>query len=370
MSELRVRKADFQKELGLVQSVVERRHTIPILSHVLIESAEGGITICATDLDVSLRTWCEAEVLKEGSFTVQARKLFEIVRYLPEAEIHLKGEDNNRVTLECERSRFKIAGLPRENFPDVPVFDGSKLVIPRDVFKSLIERTIFATTQEESRYALSGIQMEISDRGSIRMVATDGHRLAFVQKEVELAEDTEPLTVLIPRKALAELARLTVDSDQAVEFSNDENHIYFRVGHRQLVSRVLAGQFPNYDMVLPKENNRIVQISAEVLASALRRVSLVSDERSRAVRLSIAPGRIDISSQRTDEGEEANEDVMANYEGEAFEIGFNSNYLLDFFNVIGTGDVRLEFRDGQGPALLRPSDDQYDYQYVVMPMRI
>jgi DNA polymerase-3 subunit beta len=123
-------------------------------------------------------------------------------------------------------------------------------------------------------------------------------------------------------------------------------------------------------MVLPKENNRIVQISAEVLASALRRVSLVSDERSRAVRLSIAPGRIDISSQRTDEGEEANEDVMANYEGEAFEIGFNSNYLLDFFNVIGTGDVRLEFRDGQGPALLRPSDDQYDYQYVVMPMRI
>jgi DNA polymerase-3 subunit beta len=370
MLELKVKKADLQKELGLVQSVVEKRHTIPILSHVLIESTQEGITICGTDLDVSLRTLCEAEILDEGSLTVQAKKLFEIVRYLPEAEIHLKGEENHRVTLECERSHFKIAGLPRENFPEVPIFGDPQLVIPSNIFKTFIERTIFATTQEESRYALSGVQLEVSAPGAMRMVATDGHRLAFIQKDLDLDKDTEDMKVLIPRKALAELARLTAESDEPVEVKCDENHIYFRVGHRQMVSRVLAGQFPNYDMVLPKENNRIVQLSAEMLAAALRRVSLVSDERSRAIRLSVSPGRIDLSSQRADDGEEAAEDVSAGYDGEAFEIGFNSSYLLDFFNVIGSGDVCLEFKDGQGPALLRPSVDEYDYRYVVMPMRI
>jgi DNA polymerase-3 subunit beta len=370
MLELKLKKADFQRELGLVQTVVERRHTIPILSHVLIESNEGGITICGTDLDVSLRTECPAEILEGGSVTVQARKLFEIVRNLPEAEIHLKGEENNRVSLQCERSRFKIAGLPRENFPEIPILGEAKLVIPGDVFKTSIERTIIATTQEESRYALSGVQMEVFQDGKMRMVATDGHRLAFIEKAIELPEDFEELKILIPKKALAECARLAAELDDPVEINTDENHIYFRVGQRQLVSRLLAGQFPNYEMVLPKENNRTVQLSGEAVAAALKRVSLVSDERSRAVRLAISPGRIELSCQRADEGEEAREDVLATYDGEEFEIGFNSHYLLDYFNVSPSGDVLFEFKDGQGPALLRPSEDAYDYRYVVMPMRI
>lgn len=370
MLELKLKKADFQKELGLVQTVVEKRHTIPILSHVLIESIETGITISGTDLDVSLRTECPAEILEEGSVTIQARKLFEIVRNLPEAEIHLKGEENNRVTLQCERSRFKIAGLPRENFPEIPTFGKAKLVIPSGIFKTSIERTLFATTQEESRYALSGIQMEVSENGTMRLVATDGHRLAFIEKAIETTGGFEDMKVLIPKKALAECARLAAESDDPVEITTDENHIYFRVGQRQLVSRLLAGQFPNYEMVLPKENNRIVQLSGEAMAAALRRVSLVSDERSRAVRLRVMPGRIDLSCQRADEDEEAREDVLAHYEGEEFEIGFNSHYLLDYFAVLPSGDVRLEFKDSQGPALLRPSEDEYDYRYVVMPMRI
>lgn len=370
MLELKLKKADFQKELGLVQMVVEKRHTIPILSHVLVESAEKGIAICGTDLDVSLRTECPAEILEEGSVTVQARKLFEIVRNLPEAEIHLKGEENSRVSLLCERSRFKIAGLPRENFPEIPTFGEAKLVVPGDIFRKSIERTIFATTQEESRYALSGVQMEVFKDGTMRMVATDGHRLAFIEKAIEMPERFEELKILIPKKALAECARLAAESEAPVEINTDENHIYFRVGPRQLVSRLLAGQFPNYEMVLPKDNNRIVQLSGEAMAAALRRVSLVSDERSRAVRLSISAGRLDLSCHRADEDEEAKEDVLANYEGEEFEIGFNSHYLLDYFNVSPGGDVRLEFKDGQGPALLRPTEDEYDYRYVVMPMRV
>jgi DNA polymerase-3 subunit beta len=370
MLELKLKKGDFQRELGLVQTVVEKRHTIPILSHVLIESTDEGITICGTDLDVSLRTECPAEVLEEGSVTVQARKLFEIVRNLPEAEIHLKEEGNSRVSLQCERSRFKIAGLPRENFPEIPTFGEAKLVVPSGIFKTSIERTMFATTQEESRYALSGVQLEVSKDGPLRMVATDGHRLAFIEKVIELPTEVEELKILIPKKALAECVRLVAEVDAPVEINTDENHIYFRVGQRQLVSRLLAGQFPNYEMVLPKENQRLVQLSGEAIAAALRRVSLVSDERSRAVRLSISPGRIDLSCQRADEDEEAKEDVLANYEGEPFEIGFNSHYLLDYFLVSPSGDVRFEFKDGQGPVLLRPVEDEYDYRYVVMPMRI
>lgn len=370
MLELKLNKADFQKELGLVQTVVEKRHTIPILSHILIESTEKGIVLCGTDLDVSLRTECPAEVLQEGSLTVQARKLFEIVRNLPEAEIHLKGEENHRVSLECERSRFKIAGLSRENFPEVPLFKGARLAIPSEILKTAIERTIFATTQEESRYALSGVQLEVFDDGRLRLVATDGHRLTFIETKMELPEGFEGLKVLIPKKALAECARLLSESDESVELDTDENHIYFRVGHRQLVSRLLAGQFPNYEMVLPKDNHRIVQLSGEAFAAALRRVSLVSDERSRAVRLIVSPGRIELSCQRADEDEEAREDVLASYEGEEFEIGFNSQYLLDYFAVAPSGDARLEFKDSQGPALIRPGSDEYDYRYVVMPMRI
>jgi DNA polymerase-3 subunit beta len=181
MLELRVKKSDFQKELGLVQMVVEKRHTIPILSHVLIESSKTGITICGTDLDISLRTECPAEIKKEGSITVQAKKLFEIVRNLPEADVNLSGDENSRVSLQCERSRFKVTGLPRENFPEIPRFSEAKIVIPSHVFRRAIERTIFATTQEESRYALSGVQMEVLSSGKLRMVATDGHRLAFLE---------------------------------------------------------------------------------------------------------------------------------------------------------------------------------------------
>ena len=198
MLEITVKRSVFQKELGLVQMVVEKRHTIPILSHVLIESGQSGVTICGTDLDVSLRTECPAEIKKEGSITVQAKKLFEIVRNLPESDVHLNGEDNGRVNLTCERSRFKVTGLPRENFPEIPTFGEARLVIPSHIFKTSIERTVFATTQEESRYALSGVQMEVFSDGKMRMVATDGHRLAFIEKEVDSIQGTEEMKILIP----------------------------------------------------------------------------------------------------------------------------------------------------------------------------
>lgn len=370
MLELKLKKSDFQKELSLVQSVVEKRQTIPILSHVLIESDPEGIILCGTDLDVSLRTECPAEVIQPGSMTIPARKLFDIVRLLPDAEINLKEEERNRVCLQCERSRFRLAGLPRENFPEIPTFTEARLSIPPTVFKTMIERTVFATTQEESRYALSGIQLEVFGDGRVRMVATDGHRLAFVEKNIEPPVPLQEWKILIPKKALAECSRLIDEGESPVQINMDSNHIYFRVGRRQLVSRLLAGQFPNYEMVLPRDNPRLVQLDGEAMAVALRRVSLISDERSRAVRLSMSSGQVQLTSERADENEEAKEDVFAHYEGEPFEIGFNSQYLLDYFLVVPGGQVRFELKDSQGPALLRPVQDEYDYRYVVMPMRI
>lgn len=372
MLQLKIKKTDFQKELGFVQAVVERRTTIPILSNILIESTDSGIVIYGTDLDISLRTECPAEVQSHGSVTIQARKLFEIVRNLPDSDIHLREQENNRVNLQCERARFKITGLPKENFPNIPKFGEPKLVIPGGVFKVFIERTIFATTQEESRYALSGVQMEVLPDNTLRMVATDGHRLAFIQGGVESSLWESGLKVLIPKKALFECIRLITDPNEQVHFSVDENHVYFSIGHRQLVSRLLVGQFPNYEAVLPRNNDRIVHVSSEAIASALRRVSLISDERSHAVSLSISPGRVELTSHHGTEDEEANEDVIADYEGDALEISFNSRYLLDYFNATNAADVQIELRDGTSPALLRPVGEQnlHDYRYIVMPMRI
>lgn len=370
MLQIKVKKSDFQQELGLVQSVVEKRATIPILSNILIESSEAGIIIHGTDLDVSLQTQCPAVVDSSGGVAIDARKLFEIVRSLPEAEIHLKGDENNRVSLQCERVRFKIAGLGKENFPQIPKFPSARLSIPGGTFKACIARTIFATTQEESRYALSGIQLEALSDNVLRMVATDGHRLAIVDKQIETSLWEEGLKVLIPKKALHECSKLIANPDEFVDISVDENHVYFRVGHRELAARLLTGQFPNYEMVLPKDNDRIAQVSSEAIAAALRRVSLVSDERSHAVKLAFQSGRIELTSRGSVSDEEAVEDLLADYEGDPFEISFNSRYLLDFFNVVDAADVRIELMSNTSPALIRPAAEQEGYRYVVMPMRV
>ncbi len=392
MFNIRLRKTDLLKELALVQSVVERRHTIPILSHVLLDAAEGNLAITATDLDVTLTTSCSADTESPGGVALQARKLLDIVRNLPDAEIHFKADDSNRVSLTCDRSRFRLSGLARENFPETPKSIATGLKCSSGLFRDFVQRTIFATTQEESRYALAGVQFEvIPATGKIRMVATDGHRLALIETEKRETDDStgrpdiaegrvddrpdgggssEGINLLIPKKALAELIKLGDDADDDIEMAKDENHIYFRVGKRHLSSRILAGQFPNYEMVLPKDNPRVALVSAEAFAAAVRRVAIVSDERSHAVRLQVSPSRFDLSSMRAEEGEQAEEDVLVKYEGDEFDIGFNSNYLLDFFSVVTSGEIRMEFKDSRGPVLVRPLEDRYDYRYVVMPLRL
>lgn len=366
-----VSKQNLQKELSFVQGVVEKKNTIPVLSNILIESVgENTVRLTGTDLDVTIRCDMDAEdIAMPGSICVQARKLFEIARLLPDAPVTFKKEDNDWVTVTCDKTRFKMVGVAREAFPEVPSSKSAPTKISASVIKNFIDRTIFAITQEESRYTLSGAKFILDDTGA-KMVTTDGHRLAYVERKGVSKDGSEPIDTLIPRKTLAELTKLTGGYDGDISLGMDGNHIFFEVGPRLLISRMLYGQFPNYDMVMPKNNDKSIRFDGGLLNSAIRRVALMADERSHAIRFHLEPNQLVISSQNAEDGE-ANETIQTDYSGDEVDIGFNAQYLQDFLNVIGDGAVAFEFKDGNSQAQLRPPDDaEYDYKYVVMPMRI
>lgn len=362
-----VSKSALLKELNLIQGVVEKKSTIPILSNLLLEAKEGELSIKGTDLDVSISTRCGIEVRKEGAICLQAKKLFEIVRALPEAEIEFKQADNEQVAIVCERSRFRMSGLAKDNFPEVQEFDGQYLSLPAEVLRTFINRTSFAITAEESRYTLNGAKFEIK-ADKTRMVATDGHRLSYIEKSVNI--ENADLDVLIPKKTLAEIGRLSAETEETVEVAFNDNHLFFRFGKRLLVSRTLSGQFPNYEMVLPKGNDNRVALPASQIAAALRRVSLMADERSHTIRLDVTSGKLTISAPASETGE-ATEALPVEYEGPEISVAFNAQYLLDFFGVIQDGDVLVEFKDSNSQAQLRSKDESdYDFRYIVMPMRL
>lgn len=366
-----VSKNALLKELNLLQGIVEKKSTIPILSNVLIETANDSmISLVATDLDVSLQTECAAESARSGAIVLQARKLFEIVRNLPDAEINFSKEDNDWVRITCASSDFRIVGQAKEHFPSTPKADKAGVTIPAAVINNLINRTVFAITQEESRYALNGSLLLFSE-GRLEMVATDGHRLALASADVDKNEgDSEQLKVIIPKKALIELAKLTAGSEEGLELSRDENHLYFEIQNRYLTSRMLAGQFPNYDLVLPKNNDKTISLNVDKITQAIRRAALMADERSHGIKVDLSSGKLSITSQSADVGE-AREVLPLDYTGDNLSIGFNAQYVLDFLGVVGTDEVLFEFKDEQSPALLRPAGDgKSDYKYVVMPMRL
>lgn len=363
-----VGKNTLLKELGFVQGVVDRKTTIPVLSYVLVEAREGELALRATDLDVSVATSCEAGVKETGSICIPAKKLFEIVRSLPDAEITVKCNLQDQALITCERSRFRIAWLPKENFPETQEFKGEAVEIPSDLMRSFINHTAFAISNEESRYTLNGARFELAS-GEMRLVATDGHRLAFISAKGDF-NPSKKIELLIPKKTLGELVKLCSESNDKIEFGADENHIYFRVGKRRLSSRLLNGQFPNYELVLPKDNQNRVAVDSNQIASAIRRVSLMADERSHLIKFDVTAGQVNITSQAADVGE-AGEVLPVDYSGPQITVGFNSQYLIDLFGVIQDGDVAFEFKDGNSQTQIRPAaEGDYDFRYVVMPMRL
>ncbi|MBC8028723.1 MAG: DNA polymerase III subunit beta [Pyrinomonadaceae bacterium] len=366
-----VSKQDLQRELGFVQGVVEKKNTIPVLSNILIENiGDHTIRLTGTDLEATIRCEMEADISTEGSICVQARKLFEIARLLPDAQVTFKKEANDWVTVTCDKTKFKMVGVSKDAFPEVPSTKSAPTMISAAVIKTFIDRTIFAITQEESRYTLSGAKL-IMDAEGAKMVTTDGHRLAYIERKGTSKNGAgEAIDTLIPRKTLAELTKIAAGHEGDINIWMDANHIFFEVGKRLLISRMLYGQFPNYDMVMPKTNDKKVEFDSALLNQSIRRVALMADERSRSIRFHLEPNQLVISSQNAEEGE-ASESVQTDYSGEETDIGFNAQYLQDFLNVIGEGKVAFEFKDGNSQAQLRPAEGgEYDYKYVVMPMRI
>jgi DNA polymerase-3 subunit beta len=364
-----VQKSSLLRELSYVQGVVERKNTIPILSNLLLQTKGTDLVVTATDLDVSLECSCPANIRVSGSLAVSARKLFEIVRLLPDAEVHFKILEKEWVQITCEKSRFKVVGLPRENFPAVPAIKGKQLALPAEVLQHMVSRCVFAITQEESRYSLNGALL-LLNATSVSMVTTDGHRLVYLSKNVPIRGLEGDVKVLVPKKTLVELAKLLADGEGEAQFETGENHLSFRIGTRLLVSRLLAGQFPNYEMVIPRDNQRHVVVSTPEFSDALRRVATMADERSRAVKIALKEGQIDIHSSSADFGE-ARESLPVEYAGEGMEISLNAQYLLDFLGVVDDDQVRFDLKDKETQGLLQPQkNSEYTYQYVVMPMKL
>ncbi|MGA9641391.1 MAG: DNA polymerase III subunit beta [Terriglobales bacterium] len=369
--EITVSKVELLRELTATQGVVERKTTIPILSNYLFEAAGDKLSLTATDLDLSLRTSCNAKVKKEGACTIPARKLYDYVKLLPDADITIRLLENHWVSIRCGRSNTKMVGLARSNFPGLPVFPSAGVIkIPAAVLRSMIAKTGFAIANEESRYTLNGALMVLKPE-SITMVATDGHRLAHIERSGEKFEGVSgEMKTLIPKKAMDELKSL-LDSDiETIDFAKDESTLFFRVGPRLLTSRQLTGQFPNYEAVLPKDITKSIVLHGDELGGAISRVAQFADERSRAVRLRLDKNELKLSASSTETGE-SEDSIEIDYSGDAMAIGFNAQYLLDFIKAVGAGEVKLELKDSQSAGQLRPAEgEDYKYRYIVMPMRI
>ncbi|MCL6482077.1 MAG: DNA polymerase III subunit beta [Firmicutes bacterium] len=371
--EFSVKKSDLLEELTVAQGVVEKKTTIPILANVLIEAAANQVALTATDLELCLRTHCPAKVRRAGAVTVPAKKLLELIRLLPDEEIQFKGQESTWVQVLCDRKSYRLVGLAKENFPALPDQPPSLARIPARMLADLVAKTAFAISNEETRYTLGGALLILRPDGAVA-VATDGHRLALVEADHTFTQPAlrEEVRTLIPRKALVEMQRLAVQEEDAeVELARDASHVFLRFpSGRLLASRLLTGQFPNYEAVLPRENNRILTIDRDELANALRRAAQLADPRSQAVKFSLRPGALEISASSPEYGE-ANEVIELDYAGDALTMGFNVSYLLDFLGAAAAGPVRIELKDEQSAGQLRPlGEERYRYRYILMPMRI
>jgi len=370
--ELVVRKTDLLRELQLFQGIVERKNTIPILANVLIEASGGEVKLLATDLEVGLRSKCEASVAKGGALTLPAKKLYEIIKALPETDVRIE-EDKNGVKVAADRFDSRMQTLPREDFPTLPEATGTaNATLPRDVLKQMVGKTQFAITGEDTRYFLNGA-LFILKPDSMSLVATDGHRLALVSVPRDAGKGKkgdDEVRVILPRKTLLELGRLLSEGDGDIQYERGENHLFFEIGGRLLISRMIDGQFPAFERVIPKANDKRVEFDRDRLTSAVRRVALLSNERSRAVKFQIDNGKVEIASSSPEFGE-AKEVLMVDYAGAPVTICFNAQYVLDFLGVVETDSVALEFKDEMSQAVMKPlGAEGYDYTYVIMPMRV
>jgi len=370
--EVTVRREDLVKGLHLVQGVVERRNTLPILANVLLEPAAEGVALTATDMEVGLRTLVTAEVKKKGAITLNARKLYEIAREVTAEEVVLKAVQPGWVEVLGGRSKFKIVSLEAKDFPQLPLGadapQGVTIRIATGTLREMIDKTLFAVSSDETRFNLSGVFIGNGEDGTLRMVATDGHRLALIDRRLPDARIERG--VIMPRKGLVEARKLLEETDDAeVTMIVSAKDVRLIMRSVSFFMRLVEGEFPDYRQVIPGASRAQARANRNDFLAALRRISLLASERSRGVKLHLERGRLELSASNPDQGE-ASEDIEVAYTGDPITIGFNARYLMDVLAVHADGDViELGLTDEVGPGVLRGSQDP-EYSYVVMPMRL
>lgn len=364
-------REDILRGLSKVQSIVERRNTMPILSNALIKTGDSSLEILATDLEVSFSGKVPAQIKEPGSITVSAKKLFEIIREFPESEISFKKDENNWLNIKCENINFKVVGLPADEFPSLPEDSDDKKYseIKKEVFKDLIDKTIFAVSNEESRVNLGGVYIEKNkgeDATGIKVIATDGHRLSLVNSQIEMDID-EP--VIIPKKGIAEIRKILDDSNDGIKFKIIKNNCLISTETSTLFIRLIDETFPNYMQVLPKNNELKVEVNKDNLLKSLKRISLLSTEKYKGVKFHIEKGIMTITSNNSEFGEAKETlNVVSNTEN-VITIGLNAKYIIDVLNATSEESVVLELKDEVTQCMIKPKDNK-DYISVIMPMRL
>ena len=381
--EFNVGKEDLLQCLYLVQGVVERRSSLPMLSHVLIESdstgEEGVISLGATDLEIGIRQQCQAEVKASGSMTADARKLYEIIRELPSGHIRLRSSGNGWVDVNSGKSRFRIASLDPKEFPTItgqkekqeesPSSPDQFISLPGPTLREMIEKTLFATSPDETRLNLSGVYLETQKDGKVRMVASDGHRLSLIERGVNASSLPDWPSVILPKKGLVETRKLLERSEGTIDVSVKDSVVNLKKETTELFMRLIEGDFPDYQQVVPKEHTHRIEFPRDELLSALRRILILTTERSRGIKLQFEKDKIEISVNTPDVGE-GTEEIASSYAGEGLSIGFNGRYLTEALNVMNEGDsVVLFLKDEMSPGLLQQKES-HEFSYVIMPMKI
>jgi len=362
-----IKKEEIASELQLLQGIVEKRNTMPILANILVNATEKEIEFTGTDLEVGLKTHFPAKIEEEGSITLSGKKIFEVVKSLPEGK-EVTFEETGDLTMQITsgESRFKVLCLPKEDYPQVPEakFE-KKIILPLDIFQEMIDRVYFAITQEQ-RYYLSGALLIIKNK-SMELVSTDGHRLAYTANSFKDLKVEDEIRAIVAKKTLSELRKF---EDETIEFDLDESNLFFKVENRTLMSRIIEGKFPDFEAVIPKDNPNTFSVSREELTESVRRVSLFSTERSKGIKFFIEKDEIRLFSSNPEMGE-AQDRVGIDYKGEGLEIGFNSQYLLDFLSAVKSERIQFEFKDSNSSVLMRPEvSEKVEYLYILMPMKL
>jgi len=364
----RIGKEAFLRGLTPIQSVVESRKTLPVLSHVIIEAESGRISLFGTDLDVGVTSRVETDVRQVGAVAVSARKLYDIARELPDAEVEIESDGEFMVSIRAERSRFRIKGISKEEFPAPPeIKETRRLTLEKRAFRNMARRTVIAVSTDQTRYTLNGVLLQVHAE-DVRAVATDGHRLAMVRVPRQGNADAIGMEALVPKKAISEALKILRDDEGEVTLRLGENQLVVEDAQHTLTTRLIEGQFPNYEQVVPSGTTAHLEVGREDLAGALRRASTIMGDRAAPTVFDLKSGKLVVSCVNLDLGE-AREEMDAAYEGPDLTVGFNARYVLDFLAVIEGDRVAANMGDALSPTLFCPVGDE-TYSCVIMPMRI